>query len=66
MKPSIVVIQIKEEIQENNLNPIDYLQEKIAFIPQTSLLLIDCSLLLPLGMAVTLLKISLIFHSKCL
>lgn len=66
MKPSIVIIKIKEEIQENNLNSIDYLQENTAFTPQTCLLLIDCSPLLSLAMVVILLKVSLIFRSKCL
>lgn len=65
MKPSIVIIKIKEVIQENNLNPIEYLQEKTAFTPQTYLLLIDCSLFLSLAMAMIVLKISLIFHYKC-
>lgn len=64
MEPSIVIVKIREVILENNFNAIEYLQEKTAFTPQTYLLLIDCLLLLSL--AVILLKISLIFHSKCL
>lgn len=58
MKPSTVII--KEEMLENNLNPIEYLQGKTGFTPQTYLFLTDCSLLLSLAMAVILLKIQLI------